>query len=115
MEKPNIELNKIYNYFDDGKFRESRRESVIINEIVPFEDIDEETLLCWKEQVVEADWVYNSITDYFLKGEIIFEGYPNEPVVFVRTLENDFFSLGWWGGFLDVDEKFYEKMLKQME
>jgi len=109
----NIELNKIYNYFDDGKFRESRRMSVIITEIIQFSKIDDKTLEYWKEQVEEIDWVYNPETDYFVKGDLDMEDGTFEPVIFVRTLENDWFSLGWWGGYLDVDGKFYKQMLKQ--
>jgi len=99
----NIEIGKTYNYFDDGKIRESRRMPVTITDIVPFNEIDSETLELWKEEVVEIDWVYNPITDYFVKGTIKEEGLDDINVIFVRTLENDWFSLGWWAGRLDVD------------
>ena len=43
-----VELNKTYDYFDDGKIRESRRLPVTIREIIPFSEIDSETLCSGK-------------------------------------------------------------------
>ena len=37
-------LGQTYNYFDDGKIKPSRRMEVVITEIIPFSEIDEETL-----------------------------------------------------------------------
>ena len=108
----NIQLNKTYDYFDDGKISESRRSPVTITEIIPFDKIDDETLEYWKEQVNEIDWIYNTETDYFVKGNLDLGDGKFEPVIFVRTLDNRWFSLGWWGGRLDVDGKLYKQMIK---
>ena len=63
-----IELNKTYNLFDDDKIRESRRSSIIITEIIPFNEISKELLLVWKEEVINCYWLYAKKTDFFLKG-----------------------------------------------
>jgi len=100
-----IELNKTYDYFDDGKIRESRRYSVTITDIIPFDKIDTETLELWKEEVEQCHWLYSKETDYFVKADLILPNDEIEQIVFVRTINhnNGWFSLGWWGGRLDVD------------
>jgi len=98
-----IELNKTYDYFDDGKIKESRRMSVKITEIIPFDEIDEKTLLIWKEEVEECDWLFAKQTDYFVKGDLELIDNKTKSIVFVRTLNVGWFSLGWWGGRLDID------------
>jgi len=96
------EIGKIYHYFDDGKIRLTRREEVIITEIIPFNEIDSETLRDWKEEVIKCHWLYAKETDYFIKAELKIEK-DLYYLVFVRTLDNRWFSLGWWAGVLDVD------------
>jgi len=90
------ELNKTYNVFDDGKVRESRRYEVIIEEIIPFSEIDKETLLFWKEEVKECYWLYREDTDFFIK--------TTENEIFVRTKNDGWFSMGFLNsGRLDID------------
>ncbi len=98
------EVGKTYYYFDDGKVTISRRMEVVITEIVPFSEIDEETLNNWKEDVREIDWIYAKDTDYFVKGKLKVSDEVKE-IVFVRTINNDdgWFSIGFWGGQLDID------------
>jgi hypothetical protein len=113
MKINNIEVGKTYNYFDDGKITESRLASVIITEIIPFNEIDDETLELWEDEVGNIDWIYAKKTDYFIKGKLTIINDETEDVVFVRTIEDkgyDWFSLGWWGGILDYDGK-YTKIL----
>lgn len=98
-----IQIGKIYNYFDDGKIRESRRMSVKITAIIPFDEIDSETLSLWKEDVEQCDWLYHEETDFFVKGDVKINKGLEKPIVFVRTLDGGWFSLGFWGGRLDVD------------
>lgn len=50
-------LGQTYNYFDDGKISPSRRMEVVITEIIPFNEIDAETLEYWKEEVEECNWL----------------------------------------------------------
>lgn len=99
----NIAINKVYDYFDDGKIRESRRMPVRITEIIPFDKIDVETLLEWTNDVEQCHWLYSKETDYFIKGDLELNDNEHEQIVFVRTLNHGWFSLGWWGGRLDVD------------
>ena len=110
----NIEVGQTYNYFDDGKITTSRKATVIINSIIAFEDIDEETYSEWKIETEECDWLYSKETDFFVKGTIdlgTYNGKPNkEDVVFVRTINDGWFSLGWWAGRLDVDGSLNAKL-----
>ncbi len=98
-------LGKTYNYFDDGKINQSRRMEVIITEIIPFNKIDSETLKTWTEDVEQCDWLYAKETDYFVKGDLKVSDEEIEKIIFVRTINNNggWFSLGWWGGRLDID------------
>ena len=98
-------LGKTYHYFDDGKINTGRRMDVVITEIIPFDKIDEETLFLWEKEAEECNWLYAKDTDYFIKGDLIVSDNKIEKIVFVRTVNyNDhWFSLGWWGGTLDVD------------
>lgn len=96
------EIGKTYIYFDDGKIRESRKYNVVIKEIIPFDKIDEKTLEFWKKKVKDCYWLFSPNTDYFIKGELDLDE-KIENVVFVKTIDDEWFSLGWWGGTLDVD------------
>ena len=44
-------------------------------------------------------------TDLFIKANLIKTNGTLEEIVFVRTIDNRWFSLGWWGGILDIDDK----------
>ncbi len=103
------EVNKEYIYFDDGKIRESRKATAIITEVVAFEAIDSETKKYWEEEVVDCYWLYETTTDYFIKSHL---KELNEDVVFVRTQDGGWFSLGWWAGRLDIDGKLTELLNK---
>jgi hypothetical protein len=98
-----IEIGKTYDYFDDGKISESRRLPVTITEVIPFSDIDSQILSDWKGEVEECNWLYAKETDFFIKGILKFSDNENKEIIFVRTIKGDWFSLGWWGGRLDVD------------
>jgi len=76
---------------------------VVITEIIPFNKIDEQTLSEWKEEVEECYWLYAKETDYFIKGILSIRDAKREDIIFVRTLDDAWFSLGYWGGILDVD------------
>jgi hypothetical protein len=98
-------LGKKYNYFDDGKIKPSRRMEVIITGVIPFDEIDLETLNDWKEEVEECDWLYAKETDFFIKGDLKVFDDKIEKIIFVRTTNNSegWFSLGYWAGRLDID------------
>lgn len=118
-------LNKTYYFFDDGKIRYSRRSRVVIKEIIPFNEIDQETLAKWKEEINECDWLYKETTDYFVKAEAIEEVNGNvidETLIFVRSKNDGWFSLGFWAGRLDIDgtlnafcEEHFEEIAKQQD
>lgn len=97
------DIGKVYNYFDDGKIKETRKMECIITEIIPFDKIDSENLELWKEEINECDWLYKKETDYFIKADLKITDNEIEKIVFVRMLQDNWFSLGWWSGQLDVD------------
>lgn len=96
------EKGKTYYYFDDGKVTISRRDEVIITDVIPFNDIDEETLFEWREQIYESNHLFAKETDFFVKGTL---KDVKEDLIFVRTLNNGWFSFNnyMWDGRLDID------------
>ena len=96
-------VGKTYDYFDDGKIRETRKMKVTITKIIPFDEINKKTLKNWKKEVKVCGWLYAKKTDYFVKGDLMF-GKRLEKLIFVRTINGEWFSLGMWGGKLNVDE-----------
>lgn len=105
----NIKIGKTYDYFDDGKINPARRLPVKIKSIIPFDEIDNKTIKQWMLEVQEHPLIYNNTTDYFIAGDLHLES-DIEKVVFVRTKDNDWFSLGYWGGYLDHDGQFLKQM-----
>lgn len=96
-------LGQTYNYFDDGKIKPSRRSKVVITDVIPFDKIDLETLNNWKLEVEECDWLFAKKTDFFVKADLKLSNDNIEKIIFVRTIDNGWFSLGWWSGRLDID------------
>jgi len=96
-------VGNTYTYYDDGKIKPSRRMKVMITEIIPFKTIDPETLTLWKEESERCDWLYAKETDYFILADLKTNEKDIEKVIFVRHRNNNWFSLGWWGGLLDID------------
>lgn len=96
-------LGQTYYYFDDGEIRPSRRSEVVITEIIPFDQIDEETLNEWKQEVEDCHWLYAKETDFFVKADLKVSDDTIKKIVFARTPYHEWFSLGWWGGILDID------------
>lgn len=106
------EINKIYNCFDDGKISISRLYEVEIKEIIPFIEIDKDTLKQWDKEVKQCYWLYSKETDYFIKGDLKLSDNEIEKVIFVRTLKHNYgwFSLGYWAGRLDIDGSLYKQL-----
>jgi len=95
------QINKTYNYFDDGKISFSRLEEVEIKELIPFNKASKKLLKEWQKEVKQCDWLYSEHTDYFVKGYL---KDTKENIVFVRCKRiNGWFSLGWNAGRLDID------------
>ena len=113
-----IKVGKTYDYFDDGKISETRRIPVTITGIIPFDKIDAKTLLIWAEEVIECNWLYAKETDYFIKGNLMDEDLKadnQDSVIFVRTIDKGWFSLGWWAGRLDHNGKLLKILNKRNE
>jgi N6-adenosine-specific RNA methylase IME4 len=92
--------NIVYNVFDDGKISPSRKYLVQVKEVIPFKDIDAETLTLWGYEVKTCYWLYKPETDFFIKTRNEY----GKDEIFVRTLNNGWFSIGPInGGRLDID------------
>lgn len=104
------EIGKTYTYVDDGKLHRNRLYNTTISDIIKFKEIDDETLLLWKDEVESCYWLYATETDVFIKATLALSD-TIENIVFVRKKDGGFFSLGFWGGCLDVDGS----MLKKLE
>lgn len=101
-----------YTYFDDGKIRSSSKYLAFINDIVPFENVDQPTMDMWKQEVSKCDWLYAPETDYFIKATLqtsLFWRNVSD-IIFVRTIHGEWFSLGFWAGVLDVDGSLETKL-----
>jgi len=101
-------VGKTYNYFDDGKIRNSRLSKATITNIVPFSEIDPKILKDWYEEVGDCPWLYAETTDYFIFAALDLTQ-NNQQIVFVRTVDDTWFSMGWWAGILDVDNSLTNK------
>ena len=93
----NLQVGKVYDYWDDGKMSPSRHSDVVITEIIPFSEIDEGTKSDWEQESSSCYWLYAKETDYFAKGEFDSDD-EDEKAVFVRTIDGGWFSLGFWAG-----------------
>lgn len=112
MDKAKVPVvGKEYSYFDDGKINESRHDIATITEVIPYKDIDTQTKTEWVVEFNNCHWLYSKNTDYFIKSHLI---NANVDVVFVRTKDGGWFSLGWWGGRLDIDGKLLKIMNERM-
>lgn len=102
------EIGKTYNCFDDGKITLSRLYTVDVKEVVPFDEIDEETLCSWNEAIDGCSWLFSKETDFFIKTENGEDG----NATFVRTLNGGWFSIGQFmnSGRLDVDGSLINKL-----
>ena len=101
-----IHIGETYNYFDDGKIKLSRRIPVTITDIIPFDEIDSDTLEFWKQEIEEVNWVYAKDTDYFIKADLEIDKNIIKKIIFVRSVDHcigKWFSIGFWGGVLDID------------
>ena len=100
MEKLPI-LGKTYNHYDDGKIKESRLMKSVVTGISEFNDklLSQED----KEDIVECGFLYSENTDYVIEADLYIDEDDIVKVKYVRTLDGEWFSLGWWAGLLDVD------------
>ena len=100
MEKLPI-LGKTYNHYDDGKIKESRLMKSVVTDISEFNDklLSQED----KEDIVECGFLYSENTDYVIEADLYIDEDDIVKVKYVRTLDGEWFSLGWWAGLLDVD------------
>lgn len=114
--KNNIpEVGKTYAFFDDGKTELSRRYKATVTGIIPFHLVKEkfpDLYYKWKNEIVDADFLYAKKTDYFVECSI--PKYESDDFVyFVRDISSGWFSIdfphSWMSGLLDVDGEYSKK------
>ena len=107
MEKLPI-LGKTYNHYNDGKIKESRLMKSVVTGISEFNDklLSQED----KEDIVECGFLYSENTDYVIEADLYIDEDDIVKVKYVRTLDGEWFSLGWWAGVLDVDNSITDNL-----
>lgn len=126
--QPTPKVGQTYKFFDKGRMRISGIYDATVTQIMTIEESkkhilefpDESTTNLydfWKKEInhkvipyrVGEPWLYARNTDYFVFCNI--SEYSDLPVIFVRDVENRWFSLGYPnsfdGGLLDVSGELY--------
>lgn len=96
-------VKQAYVYRDDGKRNNSRMSEVVIKGIVPFDYADRGILLLWDREVAECPWLYAAETDYFVIATLFVCPGSTYEIVFARTVQGQWFSMGMWSGLLDME------------
>lgn len=118
MELPKI--NEVYTHFDDGKICTSRAQTVKIIKIIPFNNMENKDILkLWKSEKALFNWLYKETTSHFIIGNLTFispgtENF-NTNITYVEAYNNIWFSLGYWGGTLDLDGKLLKQLKKDIK
>lgn len=87
------ELYKEYDCYDDGKISESRRYKVLITNIIPFDEADEDLVKAWKIAIEQYNYLFATETDYFIFA-ISYERWYPQVEIFVRIMDGGWFGLG---------------------
>ena len=136
------EVGEVLHFFDDGKMGRSRHYMATVLRVVSCDDaknilvkkrfwdpdpysmdselIDTALTDVWEIEKMEADWVFDEQTDYFIECSV--PDYDENNLWFVRTKDGGWFSMdiqsGWQGGRLDTDGemyKYYKELWKDYE
>ncbi len=83
-----------YYAHDDGKSADWRRHIVTITDVKTPDEVSQEILDEWKDEVMECDWLYDPNTDFFVFAESDTEAHEKKHI-FVRTIDRGFFSMGF--------------------
>ena len=99
-----------YHFFDDGKTSASRHYIVKIKKVIPFNELTSKELIKEiKYEQKDCDWLYNSVTDYVIEGNLL--DIDIGPVYFIRDVDGGWFSIGFWAGRLDIDGSWYKRII----
>lgn len=107
----NIKIGDKFNCYDDGKVRVSRQNVVTITDIIPKEKWDAETNYEISE-FLKDDYTHDTDHEVCLIG-VNSEGKKD---IFLETRYGSWFSIDSWGsGLLDVDGRYTEMLIKELE
>lgn len=108
---PNI--NERYFFFDDGKISYSRMYQAIVTKVFPYKDAPDFLKKYFKKESLNADWIFDGNTDYFIGCEI--KDYDKDTIWFARAKNGGWFSMDiqndWQGGRLDVSGKLEDYLI----
>lgn len=112
-------IGNIYNCFDDYKICENRRYEVVVKDIIPFDEADEDILKMWNSEIRCSCFLFDK-TDYFIKADYVkmhTKDVYKDSFVFARTVQGFWFDLCdlTYSGILDVDGELNKKLEKQIE
>jgi len=111
--KPVPIVGKEYNYFDDGKVKDTRLCRCVIRAVQPFKHIKKkypEIYAQWCRAFTEKfNQLFDDSTDYFV---FAYDEDNSAQLIFVRTVGGGWFSFNnnTYNGLLDVDGTYLEMM-----
>jgi hypothetical protein len=88
--QPMPEIGKEYNYYDDGKIRQSRHSIIKILNIIKIEEASRFITEFFERIKNEYDWIFSEKQDYFIIGYNE-KDCPGVTMLFARS------NLGWYG------------------
>ena len=99
-----------FHFFDDGKTSPSRHFIVEIDKVISWDQIHlEELLKEIRTEQKDCNWLYAQETDFVLFGHLLDKDI--EPLLFIRTNEGGWFSIGFWAGELDIDGSKFKEVI----
>lgn len=113
---PVPEVGKRYHFFDDGKSSPSRHYIYEVTKVTPFNKMRKRGVKSrWKEDVNDCHWLYAPSTDYFVEAFNV--SYPDEKLIFCRTIDGRWFSFGNFlgDGLLDVTGEKYRQCVEYFD
>lgn len=115
--QPIPKVRERYHCFDDGKVRPSRHFIIQVDEVLghmQFKKKYPELFKQYRKCVKYSYWLYSTHSDKFI---ITHYGENNEPGVYVRTKQGDWFGAGnWWNSaVLDVTGELWKELVANID
>lgn len=106
-------IGEKFHFFDAGRKNSNRHFIVEIIDIVPWRYI---TIKNIKKLIIKelerSPELFAKTSDFVCQGKIL--GLPLEPIWFTRTIDGDWYSIGFWSGLLDIDGTVFESVISDL-
>ena len=118
--KPLPIVGEVLYAYDDGKIRLSRQFKVKVLANISYAEASEDLKEALKESAKECPWIFEEITDYFIKVEVLNLDTDNkEPMYFARMKTGGWFTIEyndwcWYTSELDTDGELTKQLEKEM-